>query len=231
MIKQFLILILIMQANLLVAVDREPEIYAAIRSRVDFSNLTPAQEARFLPEINEKSNYEVSPLTCAVGTRNFGGDYYIRNYYNTVNWLLAHGAKVDDSKIFQEALYPLEGVCPEIVETLLWHGVSTNIKQRPLEDIEKEIGWQAYIKKSSWHEHQVEDIIVRLKKTRTILNRHEELKLRWEFIRGLVQMERARDLPQRGAGAPAGTAGAASVEVVSQTGYTPVVITRAASLS
>lgn len=218
MIKKLLILILIIQTNLLVAVDIEPEIYSAIRGDVDFSNLTPAQRAQFLPQVNARGGlfgsdrYYGSPLGCAV----WMGEK------KAINWLLANGARVDKDNILERALYPVGSISSKIIETLLLHDAPTNI------------GVGGLILSIKIEIERLEMVgvgtskIERYKKVRDMLTEHEKLKLRTTWIRGLVQMGRARDLQQRGAGAPAGTARAVSVEVVSQAGHTPVVITRAA---
>lgn len=204
MIKKFLVLMLIIQANLLVAVDKEPEIFDEIKRGVDFSNLTPAQRAQFLPQVNAKSPFWKSPLIHCVYSGN----------EKAVSWLLTNGATVDDGDILEIALSPSSIVNPSIVEMLLLQGVPTNIEiqgEKPIVYMENKIKrWQEFAQRHNGFG----DAVALYIKTHDILRCHE-LKLRMTWIRGLVQMGRPATSDVRGH-APVVRADRARVEVVSE---------------
>lgn len=189
MIRKFLILILAIQTDLLMAIERMPEIYSAMLVGTDFSSLTKAQKSQFSQQINASYGPWSSPIACAAWKGN----------PNTCDWLIANGAKVDDnSDILRKALKSARLVNPRIIETLLLHNVPTDIEiegKKPIAFIENEIkGWQKHEQRHG-HSH---DILARYTKTRDILKYHE-LKLRMTWIRGLVQMERTRSLQRMAA--------------------------------
>ncbi len=184
MTKLFLILLLITKHSFINGAYREPEIYTAIFTGVDFSRLTAEQDALYSTQKESPTTAWAKPIHAALAFQKI----------DAVDWLLAKKVDLHET-VLVYTLKPGFSDVPKakIVISVLKHGAPTNITfggKKPADYMLTTIAQkEAYYKVHP--ESKNEAILHELKHSESVLRRYDD-PLLWTWIKATALIDSGR---------------------------------------